>query len=389
MWLVPLQFEPWFFNNNNRINRGEWQICLNRFPQQICLLFFTHFRCKNRSSSRFIVRSRFLYNVMSPSFVAVVAVVAFCRTTCQSVAGQTPNEDIIHVIQKLDQKVTRMEQRMEMRMSSMEEQILSLVQRIDRYHPHNNNHSTTSNNTGNNNSTGTNNNNNNIRSGSRLGLLSTQHKGTSSSKMVQRCEITFCWILWFPLFFAAVGTISDRLDGRMYQLLWVVAGTGVHLCTEEELVRAQRIIKKFTHFTLNCNTCFFEGCVFFAIFYGKFRWNVELENGFVFGNDCFFNVNLFFLGLSCFFFLGVNILSETAYTGLWRVKKFIMRRAASQSRVYILPISYRHPVIILNFGVEICSTNQLDAWGIFHPRENHLIHTRLNFKINFAFMCTV
>ena len=86
----------------------------------------------------------------------------------------------------------------------------------------------------------------------------------------------------------------------------VVTGTGVRLCTERELVRAQRIIKKFTHFTLNCNTCFCEGCVLC-----DFLWSNFIHNGFISENNCF---NILILFIPVFYSGGVKILSKTAYT---------------------------------------------------------------------------
>ena len=43
---------------------------------------------------------------------------------------------------------------------------------------------------------------------------------------------------------------------------------------------------------------------------------------------------------------------------------------------------------ISHLGVKICSTKHLHARRTFLPRESHLIHTKLDFKINFAFICT-
>ena len=55
----------------------------------------------------------------------------------------------------------------------------------------------------------------------------------------------------------------------------------------------------------------------------------------------------------------------------------------SLSRIDTLPLCQ-----ISHLGVKICSTKHLHARRTFLPRENHLIHTKLDFKINFAFICT-
>ena len=72
-------------------------------------------------------------------FPSIVVIFFFCTSyseVCTTIVGGPPNDDIIHVIQKLDRKVTLMGKQMDVRMIKIENQVISLIKRVDRYLPH-------------------------------------------------------------------------------------------------------------------------------------------------------------------------------------------------------------------------------------------------------------